>query len=50
MNKDVLAAVLTKEQTEAGLYLNEPDDHIVELKHGNKVIARFTCNATVEFI
>jgi len=49
MTEDVLQAVLTQEQREAGLYLEEPDDHTVELKDkaGERLAAFNSVSATV---
>jgi len=33
-----LQAILTQEQLDAGLYLAEPDDHVLLLKRGDKVL------------
>jgi len=38
----MLQALLTQEQRDAGLYLEEPDDHILVLKRGRQVVARFS--------
>lgn len=37
-----ISHLLTKEAQSQGLRLEEPDDHILELRHGENVIARFT--------
>ena len=37
-----LTHLLTKEAQEQGLRLEEPDDHILELKQDGAVIARFS--------
>ena len=46
MLKQVLTGVLTKEQRGAGLWLNEQDDHILELEQGDMVRVVFP-SATV---
>lgn len=51
MHPDTLQGILAKEQREAGLALVETDDHILELRHGSRVIARWLQTAaTVEQI
>ena len=41
--------ILTKQQIEAGIIV-EGDGHILTLKSGNKVVARFGIHASVEAI
>lgn len=41
MRHRALDNVLTKTQRDSGLYLEEPDDHVVVLKHGDEVVATF---------
>jgi len=36
--REDLAGILTEEQRDAGLYLVEPDDHVLLLKRGDKVL------------
>jgi len=51
MLKQVLTEVLTKEQRESGLWLDEVDDHILELKQDWITRATFlTANATIQEI
>lgn len=46
-----LDKVLTKRQRDTGLYLNEPDGHLLELKYGDEVVAVFSqLGATVQSI
>ena len=47
MLKQVLIGVLTKEQREAGLWLDEIDDHILELKQGQITRAILSSSTTV---
>jgi len=47
MLKQVLTAVLTKEQRESGLWLDEIDDHILELKQGQITRAILSSSTTV---
>lgn len=42
MKPETLQAVLLKEHRDAGLYLEEPDDHEVQLKRGDEVLAGFS--------
>ena len=42
MRSETLQQALTQEQRDAGLYLEEPDDHILELKRDDQVVARFS--------
>jgi len=39
MKSDVLQAALCRYHAEAGLYLDEPDDHTLQLKRGDKVLS-----------
>jgi len=52
MIKGVLQACLTKEQQAKGLYLEEPEDHTVELKDkaGERLAVFNSSSATVEAI
>ena len=50
MLKQVLTAVLTKEQRESGLWLDEIDDHILELKQGQITRAILSSSTTVREI
>ena len=52
MTVEVLNAALTKEQKDAGFYLTEPNDHVVELRQrtGSVLVATFTLSATIETI
>ena len=47
MPKQVLTEVLTKKQREAGLWLDEIDDHILELKQGQITRAILSSSTTV---
>ena len=47
MLKQVLIGVLTKEQREVGLWLDEIDDHILELKQGQITRATLSSSTTV---
>ena len=42
MIEDLTARILTDQQRIAGLYLEQPDDHIVILKQANKIRAVFS--------
>ena len=46
MRPETLQQALTQEQRDAGLYLEEPDDHILVLKRGDQVLARFSQEGT----
>jgi len=50
MLKQVLIGVLTKEQREAGLWLDEVDDHILELKQGQITRAILSSSTTIQEI
>lgn len=50
MLKLVLIGVLTKKQREAGLWLDEIDDHILELKQGQITRAILSSSTTVREI
>jgi len=50
MLKQVLIGVLTKEQRESGLWLDEIDDHILELKQGQITRAILSSSTTVREI
>lgn len=53
MRPEVLKAALTKEQQEAGLYLEEPDDHTLLLKRkgqGLHLAAWYQTTATIKDI
>ena len=50
MLKQVLTGVLTKEQREAGLCLDEVDDHILELKQGQITRAILSSSTAVREI
>ena len=50
MLKEVLIGVLTKEQREAGLWLDELDDHTLELKQYQVNRAIFSTIATIQEI
>ena len=47
MLKELLKGILTKEQIEAGLWLNEIDDHTLELKQCQVTRAAFSSSTTV---
>ena len=50
MPKQVLTGVLTKKQRKAGLWLDEIDDHILELKQGQITRAILSSSTTVREI
>ena len=53
MRPETLQAALTKEQREAGLYLDEPDDHTLLLKRegqGPHLAAWYQTTATIKDI
>ena len=47
MLKQVLIGVLTKKQRKVGLWLDEIDDHILELKQGQIIRAILSSSTTV---
>jgi len=50
MIKGLLKACLTKEQQAKGLYLEEPDDHTVELRgKDSKVLAVWSSSGATKF-
>jgi len=44
--QDFQTMVLTPAHREAGFYLEEPDDHLLLLKQGNKTLATFSQGGT----
>jgi len=42
MIEDLAGRILTDQQRTAGLYLEQPDDHVVILKQANKIRAVFS--------
>jgi len=50
MLKQVLIGVLTKKQRKVGLWLDEVDDHILELKQGQITRAILSSSTTVREI
>jgi len=50
MRDFVLNGTLPPRFREAGLELIEPDDHTLELRNGNQLVARFSAKVTVSEI
>ena len=47
MKSDVLQAALCGYHSDAGLYLEEPDDHTLQLKRGDEVLATWYAPAAI---
>jgi len=41
MGPETLKSILNQKHRDAGLYLEEPDDHLVHLKRGDKILTSF---------